>query len=143
MNTPSTSNLITQTRDLLHSVRASLIKVAQNLYEIRKEISSENWGHFLEGQFGISESFASKLLTVNRVYLLEGGLSPEKLEGIDYERLYLARNLDMPVELKVENARTLTRSEIKKNVNDGEKKPHEPVWVTYCDVCHLSKDNHD
>lgn len=133
MNTPSTSNLIVQTRDLLHAVRGSLIKVAQNLCEIRKEISSENWGHFLEGQFGISESFASKLLTVNRVYLLEGGLSPEKLEGIDYERLYMAAKLEGTPEENVEKARLLTRRELKEERNDEE--PHEHQEIKICRIC--------
>lgn len=138
----SLSTIIDETKDLLSEVRGSLIKVAQNLYLIKEKYEDEKaWGSFCEEELGISQSFASKLLTVNRVYLVEGGLSPEAIENIDYERLYLARNIEGSAELKAETARTLSRSEIKRNLND--EKPHNGEFGSYCNICWVSEENHN
>lgn len=135
------SDVIAETKTLLGAVRGSLIRVAQNLGRIKETYQDEkSWGSFCEEELGISQSFASKLLTVNRVYLVEGGLAPEKIENIDYERLYLARNIEGSAELKAETARTLSRSEIKRNLND--EKPHKGEFGSYCKVCWLSEENH-
>lgn len=136
----NTSALITQTRELLHAVRGSLIRVAQNLYEIRKEVSGENWGAFVEGQFGMSQSFASKLLTVNRVYILEGGANPEQLESIDYEKLYLAKDAGGTIEEKISKAATLSRSDLRAERQDAE--PHTFESKEICKVCGASRENH-
>lgn len=127
--------LVEQTRELLHAVRGSLIKVAQNLAVIKESdvYKAGEWGAFCETELNISESFASKLLTVNRVYLVEGGLSPEKLEGVDYEKLYLARNLEGPAELRLEKARTLSRSDLRvEQVEDGHVHSGETVTIHKC-----------
>lgn len=128
--------LITETKVLLKAVRGSLIKVAQNLYLIRESLDKDTpWGLFLEDNFGMSEGFASKLLTVNRIYLIEGGVEPEKLEGVDMEKLYLARNLPGNTELKIEKARSLTRRSLKEEKNEEE--PHEHELIQICKICSM------
>lgn len=137
----TTTELIIQTKNLLTAVRGSLIRVAMNLYRIKSEKAyGDSFGAFCEGELGISESFASKLLTVNKVYLVEGGAVPEDLENIDYERLYLAAKLDAPVEEKIAMARTLTRSEIK--TSKAEKDAHKGDFGSYCRLCWLSEETH-
>lgn len=129
------NGLVYQTRELLHAVRGSLIRVAQNLYQIKSSGQFENWGDFCQNELDISESFASKLLTVNRVFLLEAGISPEKLEGIDYEKLYAASKLEGTPEEKLAKAQTLTRRELKEEKNEEDIHDHEPI--TICKRCSL------
>lgn len=134
----TTTELITQTKNLLSAVRGSLIRVAQNLYRIKEEKAyGEHFGKFCEDELGVSESFASKLLTVNRVYLVDGGLSPEQVEGIDPEKLYLATKLEGTAEEKLAKAETLTRKEIKLERNEEE--PHEHEWIELCKHCSIRK----
>lgn len=138
-----TSPLIQQTKDLLNAVRGSSIKIGENLHNLKTQLPEDtNWADFIREQFDISESFASKLMTVHRVLVLEGGLSQEKLEGIDQEKLYLAAKLEGTAEEKIAKARTLTRSELKQTRNDEEPVPHEFQRVCYCSVCGLSEANH-
>lgn len=140
MNELTVDGLVQQTKDLLGAVRGSLIKVAQNLYQIKESYTDDKaWGSFVEEELGISQSFASKLLTINRVYLLEGGLPSERIEGVDYEKLYAATKLDGSVEEKVAKASTLSRSELKQVKN--QEKPHKGQFGSYCSVCWLSEEN--
>ena len=133
--TPQTT-LIEQTKQLLNAVRGSLIKVAQNLYEIKSYLPGDvNFGKFVEEEFGVSQSFASKLLTVNKVYILEGGVQPEALEGIDYERLYLAKDLDGSPEEKIAKARVLSRRELREEKADNPDHVHSPKTIVICESC--------
>lgn len=135
--------LVRETKDLLNAVRGSSIKIGQNLYEIKQQLpEGTDWGSFIRDEFDISEGFASKLMTIHRVFVLEGGVSQEKIEGIDGEKLYLAAKLEGTPEEKVAKARTLTRSELKQTRNDEEVVPHEFQRVCYCSVCGLSEANH-
>lgn len=132
-------NLLQETKEIFSTLRSGIVVAMQKLYEVNrseawKEVS-ENWGDYVEGELGISHGFASKLLTTNRVYLVEGGLAPEKLEGIDYEKLYMARELPGSLEEKLEKARTLTRRELKEEKLDEEPHEHQPISI--CKVCQL------
>lgn len=127
---------IEQTRKLLNAVRGSSIKIGQNLYEIKETLEpGTNWGEFLRDTFDIGESFASKLMAVHRVLVLEGGVSQEKLEGIDQEKLYLATKLEGTAEEKVAKASVLTRLELKQERND--EAPHEHIPVAICKICSI------
>lgn len=138
-----TEVLVEETRQLLNAVRGSSIKIGENLYNIKETLPSEtNWGDFIRDEFDISESFASKLVTIHRVFVLEGGLSHAKLEGVDTEKLYLSRDLAGDIEEKLAKARTLTRSELKQTRNDEEPEPHAFARVCYCSVCGLSEERH-
>lgn len=130
----TTTELIDQTKKLLTAVRGSLIRVAQNLYRIKEEKAyGEKFGAFCESELGISEGFASKLLSVHKTYILEGGLPPERLEGLDYEKAYLASKLEGTVEERLAKAETLTRAELREeNVDDGHVHSGELVQIHKC-----------
>lgn len=129
-------DLIENTRALLNAVRGSSIKIGQNLHDIKQSLPpGTDWGDFLRDEFDISEGFASKLMTIHRVFVLEGGVSQEKLEGIDGEKLYIAAKLEGSPEEKIAKARTLTRRELKDEKNDEE--PHEHIPVAICKICSI------
>lgn len=111
--------------------RAGLYKVSQDkLWEDR----FSSWAEFVESADGLnkSQSWASKHLAIHEYYTLEGGLSPEQLEGSATESLYLARELPGTPEEKVAMARTLSRREIKQTKNENEGHEHQgetySVW---------------
>lgn len=130
----TTQDLISQTKELLNAVRGSSIKIGENLYNLKQNLPKEaDWGDFIRDEFDIGESFASKLMTIHRVFVIEGGVSQEKLEGIDGEKLYLSAKLEGTPEEKVAKARTLTRRELKEEKND--EVPHEHQPISICKVC--------
>lgn len=130
----TTTSLIEQTRQLLNAIRGSSIHIGRNLYEIRQELApGTDWGDTLRDEFDLSESQASKLITVYKLYVLEGGISPAKLEGIDTERLYLAKSLEGSVEDKLAKATTLTRRELREErVDDGHVHSGETIEIHRC-----------
>lgn len=133
-------SLIEQTRQLLNAVRGSSIKIGENLYTIKQSLAADvNWGDLLRDEFDISESFASKLISIHKVLVVEGGLSPSKLEGIDQEKLYLVLKTEGTAEDKVAKASTLTRREIRESrVDDGHV--HSGEFVTIHKCCGLRVD---
>ena len=138
------NELLEETKEAFGAIKGSVVVAMQKLYEVFtseawREVS-DSWGDYVESELGVSQGFASKLLTVNKTYLLEGAVSPEKLAGIDYEKLYMARNLEGPIELRIEKARTLKRSDLRKERQDDEPHPFEELII--CKVCHGSKENH-
>lgn len=138
----STNDLITQTRALLNAARGSLIKVGENLFTLKQQLPPElAWADMLRDEFDIGEGQASKLIKIFRVFAFEGGLSPEKLEGIDGERLYLAAGLEGTPEEKLAKAANLTRSELRAERQDEE--PHEYEPLEFCKICHAKKENHN
>jgi hypothetical protein len=134
-------NLLDNTIALFKSFRSSMVTAMINLREIKETEQWRerftSWGEFVESPdgLGISQGFASKLITTANHYLIQGGISPEKLEGIDYERLYMARALPGSVEEQVEKARVLTRRELKEEKNEEEEHQHEPIQI--CKTCHI------
>ncbi len=132
-------NLIEETRAIFAGVRAGLVKAMQNLHAIKESgewtTVASTWGEFLEDQLKISQGFGSKLLTVHNHYLLEANISPEKLEGVDYECLYLAAKTEGSPEEQIEKARSLSRRELREERN--EKEPHEHLPIKICKVCSI------
>lgn len=132
-------DLLETTKEAFANVRSSMVVAMQKLHQVREQglwtQVASNWGEYVEAELGISQSFASKLLTVNKHYILEGGISPEKLAGIDYEKLYLARELTGTIEENVEKARTLSRLDLKQDKNDDT--PHEHQIIQICKICNL------
>lgn len=114
----------------------------QKLFKIKEENVwtevSPTWGVYVEQELGISQSFASRLLTVHRIFLTEGGLQPQQLQGIDTDKLYLAKDLEGTAEEKVAKAKTLTRLELKQSKGvDDPNHAHVPKTITICDTCGL------
>lgn len=132
-------SILEQTREAFANVRSSVVVAMQKLAFVKEqglwEVIAPSWGEYVETDLGISQSFASKLVSVNNHYLVEGGFSPEKLEGIDYECLYLAAKTDGTPEEQLSKAKVLTRRELKESRNDDEPHEHEPI--TICKKCSL------
>jgi hypothetical protein len=127
-------NLIEETRSLLNAARGSSIKIGENLYTLKQSLEAgTDWGDLLRDEFDISDSFASKLISIHRVFVVEGGLSPAKLEGIDGEKLYLALKLDGTAEENVAKALKLTRRELREERADDDGHIHEAVEI--CKTC--------
>lgn len=121
-------------------VKGSTLVAMQKLYAIKEQgiwsEVAENWGEYVERELGISQSFASRLLTVHRVFLTEGGLQPLQLQGIDVDKLYMAKDLEATAEEKVSMAKTLTRLELKQTKGiDDPNHVHVPKTITICDSC--------
>lgn len=139
-------NRLEKTIALFRQIRSGIVEAMQNLYAIHEsgewESKFSSWGEFVESEDGlaISQGFASKLLTVNKHYLIEGGMTPDSIQGIDYEKLYIASKLPGEPAKQAEMARSLTRLELKETKNDDA--PHEPTWVEFCSVCSIRRSNH-
>lgn len=131
-------NLIDQTKDAFSTMKSSVIWAMQLLYQLREsgewEQVSHTWTDFVTDELGLSQGFASRLLSVNRHYLVEGGLSADSLENIDHERLYLAAQTDGTVEQQVEKARLLNRRELREEKIDSGH-IHEPDTVEIYKCC--------
>lgn len=129
--------LLYQTKEAFASVRYSVLDAMVKLAEVKEhgiwEDVCKSFGEYVESELGISQSFASKLLSVHSHYLVQGGVPKDELAGIDYECLYLAAKTDGSPEEQISKARTLTRRELKEERNDEE--PHEHIPVEICKVC--------
>lgn len=131
--------LLDETISLFKNFRASTVQAMINLNALKEngEWSDryDTWGEFVEDGLGISQSFASKLLTVNRSYLIEGGLQPEAITDVDYEKLYAARSLPGTPEQRVSMAKTLNRRELKETKNEAEGHVHSGETVVIHKCC--------
>lgn len=132
-----TDNLLVLTKKAFETVKSSVIRAMQYLYVVKEEEAwkevSGSFGEYVQSELGISQGFASKLLSVNQHYLIESGLSPENIQGIDYEALYLAQKTEGTPEEQVEKARTLTRRELKEErVDGGHVHGEETVEIYKC-----------
>ena len=139
MTSLTVQNLLEQTKEAFERVRFSVVGAMVALAKVKAEDAwsevAQSWGEYVEGELGISQSFASKLLSVHSHYISEGAVSPEKLIGIDYERLYLSAKTGGTIEEQIEKARTLTRSELKAERGEADQHEHQPI--TICKVCQV------
>lgn len=132
------TTVLENTRALLGNVRQKLVKVAANLVILREK-ETRTWAEVCE-DLDISQGFASKLTSSYTHYVLEGGIAPERLEGIDNEKLYLASKTEGSTEEQLARASTLTRGELK--LEKSENEPHTPDFKEVCTTCWVSKENH-
>lgn len=132
-------NQLERTKKLFENVRASIVQAMQALYTVREsgewQQVADSWNEYLERELNIAPGYASRLLSNNQTYLIEGGISPEKLEGIDHEKLYMARKLPGSLEERIEKARSLSRRELREEKNDEEQHEHLPISI--CKVCNI------
>ena len=112
---------------LLHRI------ASESLYKPRHE----TFGEYVTQECDIGVSFASKLISVVKTYMVEGGLKKQELEGVDVERLYLAIRTRGSLAAKLERARLLTRGDLKQELRDDEHPDctHEESF-TICAKCH-------
>jgi hypothetical protein len=130
-------NLLDQTKAAFAQFRSSVVQAMQYLYQVRESGDwmqvSPTWTDYVKNELEISQGFASKLLSVNKHYLIEGGLSPENIQGIDYERLYIAQQTAGTPEEHVAKAKTLSRRELREEkVDDGHIHGEEIVRIYKC-----------
>lgn len=130
--------LLDQTKKAFANVRSSVVVAMQFLYTVREEGAweevSETWTDYVRDELGISQGFASKLISVNNHYLIEGAVSPENISGIDYEKLYMAAQTAGTAEEHIEKARLLTRRELREEKIDSGH-IHEPDTVEIYKCC--------
>lgn len=133
----SVMGVVKETHEILKSVRKNVVTLMQNLYFLRENYddADQTFGSYVEEEFGLSQSYASKLCTVAEHYLIKGGVKPAELEQIDYERLYLSAKTGGTVEQQLAKATTLTRSELKAERNDDD--PHEHEAIKICRICQI------
>ncbi len=136
--------LIEETINIFRGLRVNTLVAMQKLYQLHEsgewKDKEGNWGSFVEEHLQISQSFASKLLTTYKHYVIEGGMEENQLSGVDHEKLYLAAKIEGTPEEKVAKAKTLSRAELRQEYQ--EDKPHAFEAKTICKVCGGSLENH-
>lgn len=138
----STQTLIEETRQLWNQGKKVMIQVAWNLHHIQK--SGEWQGYdtfpkFCEGEMDIRQSTTSKLLAIANYFLRE--YTPEQIGDCDYERLYQATMLPGTVDENLAKAKTLTRTELRQELNESEV--HTGEFIEVCKHCYVSRANHN
>lgn len=134
-------NFLSDTIHLVHDIGNRFIELAARLHEIRAkrlwETKYDDYEQFLEVA-GISPSTASVLVKVHEHFVIQGGMSPEQLEGVPYSNLYQAIPLldNEDAATVVAKAKILTRSEITEEAREhkhGDCKHEE--HITICADC--------
>lgn len=139
--------LLEQTKSAFQGIRSSTVAAMLLLAKVKEENAwtyvESSFGAYVEGELGVSQSYASKLLSVHQKYITEAGIRPEWLEGIDYEKCYIAAPLlkEGVSALEVlERARTLTRAELRaERVDSGHEHSGETVVIHKC--CGMRKND--
>lgn len=97
----------------------------------------KSFGAYVESECQISQSFAAKLVQVYAHFVIQHGLNSNNLREIDAEKLYLALRLPSPPEKQLEQARLLSRSELKAEIaSKGEEECKHETTITICASCH-------
>ena len=118
----------------------SLLKTNHN-EKYYKVLGYDTWEEFLAiPEISISRFFAYKLIQICETWIDKFGVSQEKLQGIDSEKLYLMgtminENLTAEeVEERLEQARHLSRSDIKQ-LKSGKEYEFERYKIVTCPHC--------
>ncbi len=133
-----TNDLLLKTQQAFQQVKGSVVQAMQYLWLVKEEEAwkevSETFSDYIRDHLDISQGFASKLLAVNKHYLIEGAVSPEHIVGLDYEKLYIAQQTAGTAEEHIEKARLLSRRELREEkVDDGHI--HEPETIEIYKCC--------
>lgn len=132
-------NLLDTTSEAFRRFKSQVIECMALLWEVKQteawKEKYESMEEYIDQDLGVSKGFASKLLTVYGHYVIEGKVSLRNLRGIDYEKLYLASSLPLPVEKQLAKAETLSRSELKLERADRNGE-HECTPITICSKCY-------
>lgn len=136
------SDFLRDTIDLVKQIETRFIELGRRLFTIKeKELWTGQYDTYQEflDDARINPGHDSILRSIHKNYVVEGNVKPQHLARIGYSNLYEAIPLIEKdgVELAVEKARTLTRSEIKDEVREdkhGECKHEETI--TICSKCH-------
>lgn len=141
MNLPATT-VLEQCKNSFKQIRVNLIEATEALYRIKSEElwkeTCSSFGEFVEQELQITQSFASKLLSNWQAYVIEGGVQKDELQGVDYEKLYLAQKLPFEtIQEKLIRAKAWNRADIKAELaeKNGEPCPHTET-IHICARCH-------
>lgn len=133
--------LLQEAKTAFADIRGSIVIAMQKLHEVHESKAWEeqysSFSEFVEEGLQISQGFASKLLSVHKHYLVEGGYSPENIAGIDYEKLYLAQKSGGKIDEQLAKAKTLSRSELRQE--RAETNDHEHEYIEICKHCSMRK----
>lgn len=139
--TPQTT-ILTKAAECFTNARKNVYEGASLLYQIDQEKlwegNYDSFGEFVEQDCQLSQGYASKLIQSWKFYVVDGGLSQRKLEGVDAEKLYLALKLpEGTPEKRLIQAQTLSRQELRAELTekDGVDCQHEKT-ITICASCH-------
>ena len=106
-----------------------------------KTLGYDTWEEFLATpEISMSRFFAYKLMQIDRVWVNKFGVSPAKLQGIDSEKLYLMGTMinesftNEEIEERLEQARTLSRSDVKQ-LKSGKEYEYERYKMVICPKC--------
>lgn len=85
-------------------------------------------------EIGLSRSYAFKLIKVYEIWVEKYNIEVEKLQDVDVEKLYIATTLieGEDYEERLEQARTLSRSDLREFTSGGYKK----YKLIECPFCH-------
>ena len=143
-------SVVEEIHGLLSKGREIVLNVAEKVWKFREQYYPENKDHqefvkFCEQEWGLKQSSVSKYESIGDGFYAHG-LTPEsfKVDGgyRDYEVVYHASRLKIPLEEKLSTALTLTRIETKQT--NAEVDEHTPDFREICVVkdCWLSKASH-
>lgn len=142
MNGLSIPTLIEETRNLWNQGKKVMIQIAWNLHQIQKSGEWEGYDSFpkfCEAELDIRQSQTSKLLAIASYFL--GEYTPDQIGPVAYENLYMATMLPGSKEENLAKARTLTRTELKQEINESE--PHTGEYIEVCKHCYVTRQNHN
>lgn len=134
--------LLQRARVVSANAKKNMLELAYLLYTIRENDlflrHHTSFSAYLEDDVKISEGFATKLISVYATFLENNTVDRKRIEGVDIEKLYLARRLEGSVEERLVKAETLTRSELKQElaIKDDKECQHLQT-VTICSTCHV------
>lgn len=132
-------NIADQCIALFRETRKSLMIAAKLLWQVREEGAFngkwDNFSDYLEQGCGISRGYGSKLLASYEHYILNGGLSEDKVAKVDVDKLYNALSLKGTPAEQLSKALTLTRRDIKELRADEDGHVCEGVTLVLCKTC--------
>ena len=136
----TTVEILKEAAGYFKGARQNLMAGAELLHKIKAEElwkgKHESFSEYLEEDCQISDGMASKLIQVWQFYVIEGGFRGEKMIGADIEKLYMAAKLKSSPEKALSQALTLTRQELKSELNDPDDTCKHPATYKVCTICH-------
>ena len=145
MNTSSpTATILKDASVAFHNARRSVYDGVRLLYIIHEEnlwqAQYSAFGEYVEQECQISAGHASKLISLWKFYVVEGGVHQKQLVGIDADKLYLAAKLPTgTIEQRLVKAQEWNRRDLKDALAEDENgvdcQHPEDKRVVICGVC--------
>ncbi len=131
------TNILDRAISFFETARQNLLAGAADLWKIKKEElwkgNYDSFSDFLR-DVKVSDGTASKLIAVVEHFCVQGGFSHAKIEGTDYEKLYMAIRYPGDTEKQLAAAQTLSRSELRHEIlNENDDCEHEAIQI--CRKC--------